>query len=204
MWGILFRGAAVIPLPHFSDVVAVFKIPFDLSAIGNAVVAWQDWYKDGLIFLLAVLTAWGFTRILRLEKTVAKANREQFIPILMLDIASTRPGIFLHNEGQCFASDIRVEDIACVLDYDFKKTLTLKFGRVGYLKPGEKVKLDCRIFDGNYEMPYREAENLQVHLSRSAFEAKILCNNIEGIKYTLILTKLAQGFHIKQALPSSD
>ena len=158
---------------------------------------------DTIILILLGVLLICLVTIVRLRKALAQERRRQLVPVLAIEISPQKPGIFLKNEGACYAKDIRVGDITCVLDYDFKKSVTLKFDRVGFLKPAEVVRLEPRIFDGKYAIPPSEARHLHVRLCQSAFEASITCANIQNSPYTITLIKDTDGFYIKQILPDN-
>jgi len=162
------------------------------------------WYKDIIIIILGLALFICLLKIRRLRKNLVSEIRQKLIPVITTEINPRKSGMFLKNEGTCYAKDVQLDDISCLLDYDFKKNVTLKFDRVGFIKPGEKVKLGVRVFDGQYEIPEREAESLFGVLSKSSFEARLTCANIEDSRYTIILLRDKDHFRIKQILPVRD
>jgi len=162
------------------------------------------WYKEIIIGILALALLICLLKIRRLRRNLASESRQKLIPVITMEVNPRKSGIFLKNEGNCYAKDVCLNDIECRLDYDFKKMVTLRFDRVGFIKPDEKVKLGLRIFDGQYEVPAREAESLFAVLSKSAFEARLTCANIENSRYTIVLIRDKERSRIKQILPYQD
>ncbi len=162
------------------------------------------WYREIIIGGLGSALIIALWKIRRLKKSLMSETRRQLIPVITMEINPRKPGIFLKNEGNCYAKDIHLEDTQCRLDYDFKKDVTLRFDRVGFLKPSEKVKLGLRIFDGPYEIPSREIQTLFAVLSKAAFEVRLVCANIEDSRYTVCLIRDKDCFRIKQILPYRD
>jgi len=162
------------------------------------------WGREILIVTLTLVLVLCLLKIQQLRRQIARESRKKLIPVVSMEILPHKPGMFLKNQGHCYVKDLKVEDFRCELDYDFKKTVMLKFDRVGFLKPQEAVRLDVRIFDGKHQIPTREAEGLYAHLARARFEATINCANIENSKYTITLSKDQEDFHIKQILPQVE
>jgi len=169
-----------------------------MNEIVNALILW---YREIIIVFLVLFLVLYWVKTRRLKRRLIQATRKQFIPVLLLDIDPRKPGIFIKNEGNCYVKDITVSDIHVILDYDFKKELTLKFNKVGFIKPKERIKVDYSVFDGDVKIPSSEAEHLNVHLAKSVFEIHLICANIEGKEFKAVLIKDKEGFHIKEIVP---
>jgi len=149
-----------------------------------------------VIILAGALVA-AAVRIRRLQARLRESDRQRQVPVLMMEIDWNAMQIYLRNEGFCAAQDIQIKDSTCVLDYDFKKVLVLKFEPVAVLAPRDRVRLEFTAFDGDYAIPSEDIENLFEHLSGSSFEAHIFSSNPQDVGFVTTIVKRKNKFFIK-------
>jgi len=120
--------------------------------------------KDIIIVLLVLIVIGAFFKIRSLKKTLAIEKRKRTMPLITLEVNTDDDfGAFLLNDSYCYAKSIKVEDLDVVIDYGFKKHITLKFDPVEILKPNGRIKLNHRVFDGVYDISSSDDKNIFIH-----------------------------------------
>src|SRR3989338_2349591 len=103
--------------------------------------------KDSIIALLIFALIAALYKIRTLKEALAQEKRKRSMPLLALEINTENDrGVYLINDSYCYAQNIKIQDLDVVVDYGFKKHITLKFPTIDVLKPSAKIKLDYRIF----------------------------------------------------------
>jgi hypothetical protein len=125
------------------------------------------------------------------------------MPMLNLEVNTKEDyGAFLINDSYCYAKNIHVQNLDVVVDYGFKKHITLKFGDVEILKPNGRVKLNYRVFDGEYDVTAQDSKNILNHFPDSPIEMQLSFENLEGGAFTSTIVPENQGYTIKEVTPA--
>lgn len=161
--------------------------------------------KDWLILISLSILSVCIHQIRRLKKTITKEVRSHLTPQLILEIDANQKSLILKNESFLLAKDIRIEDLVIDLDdFGFKKSITLRFNQVYYLRAKESIKLQFKAFDKNQELPPEVVEKIIFHLINAYFKAKIIYSNIENIQFASILVKKKDKTYIEKIEPLND
>jgi hypothetical protein len=141
-------------------------------------------------------------KIRALKEILAKEKRKQNMPLLTLEVNTERDrGVYLINDSYCYARNIRFNDLDLVVDYGFKKHLTLKFPPIDMLKPNAKIKLDYRVFDEKYDITSEDSLNILNHFSDAPIKMRLCYENIEGDPFTAILSPQRGRYVTKEITP---
>ena len=166
----------------------------------------KDWIIISLILsvLLCLVKIRRLKKsIIQLKKTLLEENRKRIVPVLILESRAKHPGLYLKNDSDCMAKDIKIRDVLLTLEYDFKKTIILKFDPIEVLGPSKAVKLHYSAFDGGHKVSYTDARNLLLHINRASFEVQIKYKNVEDIAFLTVIIKEKDAFHLKAVNPQS-
>jgi hypothetical protein len=124
-------------------------------------------------------------KIKELEDTLEEEKRKRSMPLLTLEVNTDSDyGIFLINDSYCYAKNINIIDLDVVVDYGFKKHITLKFDQVEMLKPNGRSKMNYRVFDGEYDTTTSDSVNILNHFPDAPIEVRLRYENIEGGAFT--------------------
>ncbi len=137
--------------------------------------------KDLVIVLLIFAVIGTLRKIRELKATLADERRKRSMPLLTMEVDTDNDyGVFLINESYCYARNINVSDLDVVVDYGFKKHITLKFDSLEMLKPNGRSKLNYRVFDGDYDTTSSDEKNILNHFPDAPIEMNLRYENLEG------------------------
>ena len=155
--------------------------------------------KDWFIILLIANLMGCIIHIRRLNHALIEEKKKRLLPLLILELDESSPGVYLKNNSSCYAQKIIFEDFPLTLELGYKKMVVLKFETIDTLYPNEKKKLQFRIFDGEYEDYQSEKDNITNYFFISDFQLRLYYYNIENTKFTALITAENNTFHIKEA-----
>jgi len=158
--------------------------------------------KDIVIVLLLFATFQMFRKVKALEATLEQEKRKRSMPLITMELNTTDDlGVFLLNDSYCYARNIKIEDLDVVIDYGFKKHITLKFDPLEMLKPSAKIKLNHRVFDDEYEITSTDSINVLNHFSDSPINMRLRYENIEGGPFAATIVPEKDKYVIKEVTP---
>jgi hypothetical protein len=138
-----------------------------------------------IIIVLLFFLERAFRKINELERILEDERRKSSMPRLTLEVKTDSDyGIFVINDSYCYAKNITARDLDVILDYGFKKHITLKFDPLDMLKPNGRKKLNYRVFDGDYEASGSDAQNILNHFADAPLQLQLRYENIEGAPFT--------------------
>ena len=138
-----------------------------------------------------------------LQRTLKEERQKRSMPMLTMEVNTERDhGVFLINDSYCYAKNIHLQNLDVVVDYGFKKHITLKFGDVETLKPNGRVKLNYRVFDGEYDVTTQDAKNILNHFPDSPIEAHLSFENLEGAAFISTIIPGDNGYTVKEVVPA--
>lgn len=147
----------------------------------------------------------AFRKINELEHTLAEERRKRSMPLLTMEVNTENDyGVFLINDSYCYAKNINVYDLDVVVDYGFKKHITLKFDPLEMLKPNGRIKLNYRVFDGEYDTTSTDAKNILNHFPDSPIEMRLRYENIEGGPFSATIIPEDDQYVVKEVTPLSE
>ena len=137
---------------------------------------------ENLIIITLIFVVIGAIRKIReLQNTLVEEKRKRSMPMLTLEVNTDDDyGIFLINDSYCYARNINIDNLDVIVDYGFKKHITLKFDPLEMLKPNGRSKLNYRVFDDEYETTASDAKNILNHFSDAPIEIHLRYENLEG------------------------
>ena len=136
-----------------------------------------------IVFIFVIMKM--LRKIRELEHTLAEERRKRSMPLLTLEVNTDDDyGVFLINDSYCYAKSINISDLDVVVDYGFKKHITLKFDPLEMLKPNGRSQLNYRVFDGDYDTTSTDAKNILNHFPDAPIEMHLRYANIEGDSFT--------------------
>lgn len=158
--------------------------------------------KDIVIVLLLFALFQTYRKVKELEKTLKLEKHKRSMPLITMDVNTDDDlGVFLINDSYCYAKNIRAEDLDVVVDYGFKKHITLKFTPVDILKPSGRTRLDYRVFDGEYDITQTDSKNILNHFQDAPIEMHLRYQNIEGNPFKATIASENNQYLIKDASP---
>jgi len=161
--------------------------------------------KDIVIVLLLFATFQSIRKVKALEKMLEEEKRKRTMPLINLEVnTSDDLGVFLINDSYCYAKNITVEDLDVVVDYGFKKHITLKFPPLDVLKPSARIKLDYNVFDGEYDITNTDSLNILNHFADAPIEMRLRYENIEGGPFTATIGTQKDKYVIKKVAPLKE
>ena len=157
-----------------------------------------------IIVLIAFLEK-ASRKIKELEHTLAEEKRKRSMPLLTLEVnTDDNYGVFLINDSYCYAKNININDLDVIVDYGFKKHITLKFAPLEMLKPNGKSKLDYRVFDDAYDTTSSDAKNILNHFPDAPIEMHLRYENIEGGAFSSIIIPENDQYVVKEVIPLQE
>jgi hypothetical protein len=169
----------------------VFLILFTIAVIIIAVL---------VLFIMKCLQT-----IRDLEETLAEEKRKRSMPLLTLEVNTEDDfGAFLINDSYCYAKNITIDDLDVVVDYGFKKHITLKFEPLEMLKPNARSKLNYRVFDGAYDITSSDSTNILNHFSDAPIEMHLRYENIEGGPFKATIVPERDQYVVKEVIPEGE
>ena len=158
---------------------------------------------SGIIGVLIILLILTLVKIRHLKNSLITESKKRLLPLFSLETKSDEAGIYLKNISYCYAKDIKIEDMEIVIDFGFKKRLLLKFDPIDDLREDETVKINFKIFDGEFEDRTTPPDNLVNYFRHSDFEMKINYSNVENVTFSEIISCDKENFYIKEAKASA-
>ncbi|MCK5215699.1 MAG: hypothetical protein KAR05_10140 [Candidatus Omnitrophica bacterium] len=155
--------------------------------------------KNIIIALLFALLVYALSRIRFLRRSLSEEGRKRLVPILILEKEENGGAFFVKNEGICSAKNISIEDFQLPLEYDFKRTVTIRFNSVGILNPGQRAKLYFDALDGGRKVGDHEMSYLLPKINEASFEVKISYTNLESVRYVTIIGKQKDRIFVRYA-----
>ena len=161
--------------------------------------------KDTIITLLIFSLIAALYKIRTLKETLTREKRKRSMPLLALEVDTQKDkGVFLINDSYCYARNIHLDDLDVVVDYGFKKHITLKFSPVEILKPGDRSKLDYRVFDEKYDITSTDSLNIINHFSDAPIEIRLRYENLEGGPFAATIGPEKNNYITKEVVPLDD
>jgi len=158
--------------------------------------------KDIIIVLLVFAVISAMMKIRTLKDTLEMEKRKRSMPLMALDVNTTNDmGVFLVNDSYCYAKNIDIQDMDVVVDYGFKKHITLKFPSVEMLKPSARARLDYRVFDGEYDITNTDSKNILNHFSDAPIEMRLRYRNIEDSPFEAVIGPERDHYITKEVTP---
>ena len=137
-----------------------------------------------------------------IKRALAEEQRKRSMPMLTLEVNTKEDyGAFLINDSYCYAKNIHVQNLDVVVDYGFKKHITLKLEDVEMLKPNGRIKLNYRVFDGEYDVTTQDSKNILNHFPDSPIEMRLSFENLEGGAFISTIIPENDGYTIKEVTP---
>jgi len=138
------------------------------------------WIKDGLFVVLLIGFCSALLTIRRLRKDLEQEVLKRKLPVLNLEMEPNGRGLVISNESACFAKYIRIEDAEMELDYDFKRTVHLKFDTVNFLNPRQKAALKFHGSTNDQRLTDDESQGLIAHIPHASFELVLQYANLDN------------------------
>ena len=158
-----------------------------------------------IIIILIFVIERAFRKIKELEHTLAEEKRKRSMPLLTLEVNTDDDyGIFLINDSYCYAKNITISNLDVVVDYGFKKHITLKFESLEMLKPNGQSKINYRVFDGDYDTTVNDAKNILNHFPDAPIEMHLHYENIEGAQFTSTIIPEKDQYVVKDVTPLNE
>jgi len=156
--------------------------------------------KDIVIILLL------FARKVRaVEQTLEEEKRKRSMPLITMEVDTDDDmGVFLINDSYCYAKNIDIEDLDVVVDYGFKKHITLKFKPLEFLKPSARTKLSYNVLDDGYDISNTDSLNILHHFTDAPIEMRLRYENIEGGPFTATIGSEKDQYVIKNVTPLQE
>jgi len=157
--------------------------------------------RDVLIGVLAGLLVWAIFKIKQIKRLLAEEKRKRLFPLLMLEVDTDEVAAYLMNDSYCYAKNVKIDDLNITVDYGFKKRLLLKFEPIDMIKPGQKMPLNYRVWDGAYDITSTDSRNLVYHFSDSNIEMHISYSNMEHAKFSTTISRDKDQYIVKEVKP---
>ena len=158
--------------------------------------------KDIVIAILIFTLVKTIAKIRTLKETLVQEKRKRSMPLVALEVNTTDDlGVYLINDSYCYAKNLTIKDLNVVIDYGFKKHLTLKFEPVDVLKPGKNIKLTYRVFDGEYDITETDSLNILNHFADSPLEIHLQYSNIEDSPFLARICLEKNQYVLKEVKP---
>ncbi len=157
--------------------------------------------KDLVIVVLIFTFIGALRKISELKQALAEEKRKRSMPLLTLEVNTTDDfGVFLINDSYCYARNININDLDVIVDYGFKKHITLKFDPLDMLKPNGRTKLNYRVFDGEYDTSSTDAKNILNHFSDAPIEMHLRYENLEGGPFSSVIVPDKDQYVVKEVV----
>ena len=156
---------------------------------------------DRVINVLLLLLLLSIFEILRLRRLLRKEKARALVPILILELDPKDLGLYLKNKSAYPAKDIVFDRLWVQVLTDFTKRLTFAFDPVDFLNSQERVRLNYKVFDGQYPIGPSESSTLVPHLSQADFELRLRYANMANVIFNATLMNKKQKVGIKEILP---
>ncbi|MCK5083040.1 MAG: hypothetical protein KAR31_09065 [Candidatus Omnitrophica bacterium] len=154
-----------------------------------------------VIVILLFFLERAFHKITELEHILADERRKRSMPILTLEVNTDNDyGLFLINDSYCYAKNIQVSDLDVVVDYGFKKHITLKFDALEMLKPNGRSQLNYRVFDGDYDTTATDTKNILNHFPDAPISMNMRYENIESELFSSTIIPEKDQYIVKEVI----
>jgi len=161
--------------------------------------------KDIIIILLLFAVFQSIRKVRALEHALEEEKRKRTMPLITMEVDTDDDmGVFLINDSYCYAKNIDIEDLDVVVDYGFKKHITLKFKPLEVLKPSARVKLDYSVLDDGYDISDTDSLNILNHFTDAPIEMRLRYENIEGGPFTATIGSEKDRYVIKNVTPLQE
>ncbi len=158
--------------------------------------------KDIAIVLLLFAVFQSIRKVKALEQTLEEEKRKRSMPLITMEVATDGDmGVFLINDSYCYAKNINIEDMDIVVDYGFKKHITLKFEPLEVLKPSARIKLSYNVFDDGYDTTKTDSLNILNHFTDAPIEMRLRYENIEGGPFAATIGSEKNQYVLKNVTP---
>jgi len=161
--------------------------------------------KDIVIVLLLFAVFQYFRKVKTLEQTLEEEKRKRSMPLITMEVDTDKDmGVFLINDSYCYAKNINIEDMDIVVDYGFKKHITLKFKPLEILKPSARMKLSYNVIDDGYDITNTDSLNILNHFNDAPIEMRLKYQNIEGGPFAATIGTENDHYVIKNVAPLQE
>jgi len=153
--------------------------------------------KNVVIAILFGILIYTFSRVRFLRRNLSEESRKRLIPVLVIEKVDNEYGFCIKNEGICSAKNICIDAFQLPLEYDFKRTVTIRFETIDILNPGQKEKLYFGAYDGGRHVGEQEMSYLLPKIDTANFEVRISYTNLEDVPFITIVGKEKNRFFVK-------
>ena len=161
--------------------------------------------KDIVIALLLFATFLSFRKAKDLEQALEEEKRKRSMPLITMEVdTDSDMGVFLINDSYCYAKNIDIEDMDVIVDYGFKKHITLKFKPLEVLKPSARTKLSYNVLDDGYDITNTDSLNILHHFNDAPLEMRLRYENIEGGPFAATIGSEKDRYVIKKVTPLQE
>jgi len=161
--------------------------------------------KDIVIALLLFATFLSYRKAKAIEQTLEEEKRKRSMPLITMEVDTDKDmGVYLINDSYCYAKNIDIEDMDVIVDYGFKKHITLKFKPLEVLKPSARIKLSYNVFDDDYDITSTDSLNILNHFTDAPLEMRLRYENIEGGPFAAIISSEKDQYVLKKVTPLEE
>ena len=161
--------------------------------------------KDIIIVLLLFAVFQSIRKVKTLEQALEEEKRKRSMPLITMEVdTEDDKGVFLINDSYCYAKNIDIEDMDVIVDYGFKKHITLKFKPLEVLKPSARIKLSYNVFDDGYDITKTDSLNILNHFTDAPIEMRLRYENIEGGPFAATIASQKDQYVIKDVTPLQE
>ena len=154
-----------------------------------------------IVYLLSKLEKLR-TKIKESEYRLTEEKRKRTMPLLNLEVNTEDDyGMFLVNDSYCYAKDICMNDLDVIVDYGFKKHITLKFDKLDMLKPNGRARLSYRVFDGEYDTTASDTMNILNHFPDAPLKVEMRFENLESEPFVSTIESEEDHYVVKNVKP---
>ena len=158
--------------------------------------------KDIVIILLLFAVFQSIRKVKALEHELEEEKRKRSMPLITMEVdTDDNMGVVLINDSYCYAKNNDIEDMDVVVDYGFKKHITLKFKPLEVLKPSARIKLSYNVIDDGYDISNTDSLNILHHFTDAPIEMRLRYENIEGGPFAATIGSEKDQYVIKNVTP---
>lgn len=147
--------------------------------------------KDIVIIALAAVLSISLWVCVLLFSRLKKEKYRSRTPLLSLhaQLDPYNAGLYLQNLGDVPAKEIILNDFDVVTETNIGGAVTLKFSVIPLLAAHAQLKLEFKIFNGNFPISNISAENIIPHLAGTLIEARLAYQNLNNIRFEAMIRK---------------